>query len=121
VSQRLTPERQGPKDATFCRGACAAERAGAAYFFMSTWLHVRQRWGRPARECRLWISSTDWNVARLESIERFRPLPEDTLVLPSHGKPFTGLQVRIDQLQQHYQGRLVAVPGADGVQRFSTV
>ena len=108
----------------------------------------------------------------LESIERFRDLPASTLVLPSHGKPFTGLQVRIDQLHQHhddrlaetlaactdrphsaadllpvlfkraldlhqttfamgeslahlhallYQGRLRAVPGADGVMRFSTV
>ncbi len=42
----------------------------------------------------------------LKSIERFRDLPADTLVLPSHGKPFTGLQVRIDQLQQHHADRL---------------
>ena len=42
----------------------------------------------------------------LESIERFRDLPESTLVLPSHGKPFTGLQLRIDQLRQHHDDRL---------------
>ena len=42
----------------------------------------------------------------LESIERFRDLPASTLVLPSHGKPFTGLQVRIDQLHQHHDDRL---------------
>ena len=42
----------------------------------------------------------------LESIERFRDLPADTLVLPSHGKPFTGLQVRMDQLHQHHDDRL---------------
>ena len=42
----------------------------------------------------------------LESIERFRDLPASTLVLPSHGKPFTGLQVRIDQLHQHHDERL---------------
>ncbi|GAA0763778.1 MBL fold metallo-hydrolase [Ideonella azotifigens] len=38
----------------------------------------------------------------LQSIERFRPLPADTLVLPSHGKPFTGAHQRIDQLQAHH-------------------
>ena len=42
----------------------------------------------------------------LESIERFRDLPASTLVLPSHGKPFTGLQVRLDQLHQHHDERL---------------
>jgi len=195
---------------------------------LAHWL--TQRWGRPERECRLWISSTDWNVARiasqsttgfggeaaanffamhgltdpdslaqvrartdyysrmvpqvparyrrlldgmtveigghtwqciagyghapehmalycqglgtlisgdmvlpristnvsvievepeadplrlyLQSIERFRPLAEDTLVLPSHGKPFTGLQVRIDQLQQHHQDRFAEILAA---------
>ena len=41
----------------------------------------------------------------LESIERFRDLPASTLVLRSHGKPFTGLQVRIDQLPQHHEER----------------
>ena len=48
----------------------------------------------------------------LDSIERFRGLPADTLVLPSHGKPFTGLQVRIDQLQQHHQDRFAEVLAA---------
>jgi glyoxylase-like metal-dependent hydrolase (beta-lactamase superfamily II) len=42
----------------------------------------------------------------LASIERFRGLPQDTLVLPSHGKPFTGLQTRIDQLHRHHDERL---------------
>ncbi|MCB2039864.1 MAG: MBL fold metallo-hydrolase, partial [Rhodoferax sp.] len=36
----------------------------------------------------------------------FRDLPEDTLTLPSHGKPFTGLHVRIGQLQDHHRDRL---------------
>jgi glyoxylase-like metal-dependent hydrolase (beta-lactamase superfamily II) len=48
----------------------------------------------------------------LESIERFRGLAEDTLVLPSHGKPFTGLQVRIDQLKQHHNDRFADVLAA---------
>jgi glyoxylase-like metal-dependent hydrolase (beta-lactamase superfamily II) len=42
----------------------------------------------------------------LESIERLRPLPADTLVLPSHGKPFVGLHARIDQLKAHHDDRL---------------
>ena len=42
----------------------------------------------------------------LQSIERLRQLPADTLVLPSHGKPFTGLHERIGQLQNHHVDRL---------------
>ncbi|MFA4970940.1 MAG: MBL fold metallo-hydrolase, partial [Sulfuritalea sp.] len=34
----------------------------------------------------------------LDSIDKFRVLPEDTLVLPSHGRPFRGLHARIEQL-----------------------
>ena len=45
----------------------------------------------------------------LDSIERLRALPEDTLVLPSHGKPFTGLHRRIDQLKAHHDERLAEV------------
>ena len=42
----------------------------------------------------------------LDSIDKFRSLPEDTLVLPSHGKPFTGLHTRIQQLHDHHRERL---------------
>jgi glyoxylase-like metal-dependent hydrolase (beta-lactamase superfamily II) len=42
----------------------------------------------------------------LSSIERLRALPAATLVLPSHGKPFTGLHPRIDQLRAHHDERL---------------
>ncbi len=45
----------------------------------------------------------------LESIDKFKPLPADTLVLPSHGKPFTGLHTRIDQLHSHHAERLAEV------------
>jgi glyoxylase-like metal-dependent hydrolase (beta-lactamase superfamily II) len=41
----------------------------------------------------------------LASIERMRSLPANTLVLPSHGKPFSGLHERIGQLQQHHEER----------------
>jgi glyoxylase-like metal-dependent hydrolase (beta-lactamase superfamily II) len=45
----------------------------------------------------------------LSSIDKFAHLPENTLVLPSHGKPFTGLHARIRQLHTHHQDRLAEV------------
>jgi glyoxylase-like metal-dependent hydrolase (beta-lactamase superfamily II) len=42
----------------------------------------------------------------LGSLEGFRKLPEDCLVLPSHGLPFRGLHERIDQLAGHHHERL---------------
>jgi glyoxylase-like metal-dependent hydrolase (beta-lactamase superfamily II) len=45
----------------------------------------------------------------LNSIDKFAPLPADTLVLPSHGKPFTGLHERIQQLHDHHRDRLADV------------
>jgi glyoxylase-like metal-dependent hydrolase (beta-lactamase superfamily II) len=42
----------------------------------------------------------------LESLVSFRELPEDCLVLPSHGLPFRGLRERIDQLIAHHRERL---------------
>ena len=48
----------------------------------------------------------------LGSLERFLPLPPDTLVLPSHGKPFRGLHERIGQLQQHHTQRCTALEAA---------
>lgn len=48
----------------------------------------------------------------LASIDKFRALPADTLVLPSHGKPFKGLHTRIDQLHAHHRLRLAEVRAA---------
>ncbi len=45
----------------------------------------------------------------LNSIARLHELPADTLVLPSHGKPFTGLHPRIAQLQAHHDERFAEV------------
>ena len=41
----------------------------------------------------------------LASIDGFRSLPADTLVLPSHGRPFRGLHSRVDQLHAHHAER----------------
>ena len=45
----------------------------------------------------------------LHSIKKYLALPADTLVLPSHGKPFTGMHQRIAQLQTHHADRLAEV------------
>jgi glyoxylase-like metal-dependent hydrolase (beta-lactamase superfamily II) len=45
----------------------------------------------------------------LQSIDKFRALDPDTLVLPSHGKPFRGLHTRIAQLHAHHGERLAEV------------
>ena len=48
----------------------------------------------------------------LDSIQKFSALPEQTLVLPSHGKPFRGLHTRIAQLAGHHADRLAEVKAA---------
>lgn len=41
----------------------------------------------------------------LESLRRYRELPEDVLVLASHGKPFRGAHRRVGQLEKHHDER----------------
>jgi glyoxylase-like metal-dependent hydrolase (beta-lactamase superfamily II) len=48
----------------------------------------------------------------LASISALKGLPADTLVLPSHGKPFTGLHRRIAQLHAHHDERYAEVLAA---------
>ncbi|WP_296444479.1 MBL fold metallo-hydrolase [Rhodoferax sp. UBA5149] len=45
----------------------------------------------------------------LDSIDKFKALDAQTLTLPAHGKPFTGLYQRIQQLQDHHRDRLAEV------------
>lgn len=47
----------------------------------------------------------------LSSLDRFRTLPADALVLPSHGLPFTGLLTRVEELAHHHDLRLAALEG----------
>ncbi|TCS37438.1 glyoxylase-like metal-dependent hydrolase (beta-lactamase superfamily II) [Paucimonas lemoignei] len=42
----------------------------------------------------------------VDSLGKYADLAADTLVLPSHGKPFRGLHVRIRQLCEHHAARL---------------
>ena len=46
----------------------------------------------------------------IESLDEMaRDLPADTLVLPSHGLPFTGVQPRVAALRAHHEDRLRAL------------
>ena len=52
-----------------------------------------QPWGNPLR-------------LYLDSLERFRGIGADTLVLPAHGLPFRGLPERLAELRTHHDARL---------------
>jgi glyoxylase-like metal-dependent hydrolase (beta-lactamase superfamily II) len=41
-----------------------------------------------------------------DSLKKYQACDEDTLVLPSHGRPFSRLHVRLRQLDEHHQERL---------------
>lgn len=57
---------------------------------------------------------TDHLADYLASLDRFRALPEDTLVLPSHRLPYRGLHARIEQLAAHHEERLQRALNAIG-------
>ena len=45
----------------------------------------------------------------LQSIDAYRELPAATLVLPSHGLPFYGIENRVNALHAHHEERLLAL------------
>ena len=45
----------------------------------------------------------------LDSLDEYCALDSDTLVLPSHGKPFQGIHMRVQQLIDHHKDRLAEV------------
>ena len=48
----------------------------------------------------------------LSSIAVYTRLPEETLVLPSHGLPFIGIRPRVDALTEHHRARLEELQAA---------
>lgn len=58
----------------------------------------------------LWYTEPDGDPLRhyFESFDKFRHLPEDALVLPSHDYPFRGVHGRLKDLRAHHQTRLDA-------------
>ena len=55
----------------------------------------------------------------MQSLHHFDALPVDTLVLPSHGRPFVGLHTRTAQLLKHHEDRLNEVLEACSAQAGS--
>jgi glyoxylase-like metal-dependent hydrolase (beta-lactamase superfamily II) len=62
----------------------------------------------------VWGNQPEANPLKLflTSLEKFRPLPENTLVLPSHDRVFYGLHERLDQLAGHHEKRLTELADA---------
>jgi glyoxylase-like metal-dependent hydrolase (beta-lactamase superfamily II) len=62
----------------------------------------------------VWASDPQGDPVRLflESIGGFTKLPEDTLVLPSHGLPFVGIGARVAALADHHRDRLAELEAA---------
>lgn len=56
----------------------------------------------------LWPTSPERDPlgAFIASLDRFEGLPADTLVLPSHERPYRGLGPRLSGLRAHHEGRL---------------
>jgi glyoxylase-like metal-dependent hydrolase (beta-lactamase superfamily II) len=62
----------------------------------------------------VWSIDPDGDPLRLflDSIARYRELPDDVLVLPSHGKPFRGAHERVAALEAHHRDRLAELGAA---------
>ena len=56
----------------------------------------------------VWGNQPEANPLKLflDSMGKFDPLPQDTLVLPSHDRVFFGLHTRLAELRHHHQLRL---------------
>jgi glyoxylase-like metal-dependent hydrolase (beta-lactamase superfamily II) len=62
----------------------------------------------------VWSTQPEGDPVRqfLTSIRAYLDLPEDTLVLPSHGLPFRGIAQRVAQLTLHHEERLAELLAA---------
>lgn len=62
----------------------------------------------------VWASDPEGDPLRLflDSIVRYTDLPDDTLVLPSHGLPFIGIRSRVVALADHHAARLAELQAA---------
>lgn len=62
----------------------------------------------------VWPTEPEGDPLRLylESLERFRPLPATTWVLPAHGRVFRTLHARLDALHAHHSDRLATLSDA---------
>jgi glyoxylase-like metal-dependent hydrolase (beta-lactamase superfamily II) len=62
----------------------------------------------------VWASDPDGDPLKLflDSIVRYADLPDDALVLPSHGLPFVGIRARVNALADHHRDRLAELQAA---------
>ena len=62
----------------------------------------------------VWGNQPEANPLKLflDSMHKFEPLPEDTLILPSHDRVFTGLHERLAMLRDHHALRLAELETA---------
>jgi glyoxylase-like metal-dependent hydrolase (beta-lactamase superfamily II) len=65
------------------------------------------------------LSASDWGLDPLgdflASLDRLESLPADTVVLPSHGRPFRGLRARAADLREHHHEHLDRLQAAIAV------
>jgi len=59
----------------------------------------------------VWPAEPDGDPLRdfLEALDQLRSIDAGTLVLPSHGRPFRGIQARVAELKAHHAERLEAL------------
>jgi glyoxylase-like metal-dependent hydrolase (beta-lactamase superfamily II) len=74
--------------------------------------HISTHVGSPAT----WLPGNPVGLFH-ESIRRLADLPADTLVLPSHGDPFVGLQARVAELESHHEDRCRTIAAGLGQPR----
>jgi glyoxylase-like metal-dependent hydrolase (beta-lactamase superfamily II) len=62
----------------------------------------------------VWGNDPDGDPLKLflDSIVRYTELPDDALVLPSHGLPFVGIRARVNALADHHRARLAELQAA---------
>ncbi len=69
----------------------------------------------PAISPNISLSAADWGQDPLgdylQSLEVLGRLPQETLVLPSHGRPYRGLHARASDLRAHHQEHLELLRG----------
>ena len=74
--------------------------------------HISTHVGSPAA----WLPGNPVALFQ-DSVRRLAELPEDTLVLPSHGEPFVGLRERVAELEVHHAERCRTIGGLLGEPR----
>jgi glyoxylase-like metal-dependent hydrolase (beta-lactamase superfamily II) len=77
---------------------------------LAHWL--TERWSRPGHECRLWISATDWNAARMASLATTGFGGESAAAFfARHGLTDPGALAKVRARSNYYASMVPQVPG----------